>query len=153
MERLVRGSLLRGSRGRTNIDGRNPASALMRSPVDLARLASSRILRIFSFRPTGASEVVSVPPAMPTSICPSAILLATRMAASSPVPQACCTSYAGVCLASVVDSTDSRVRLKSRACLMTAPATTSSSRWPCRLKRSIRPCSAAVSICWFDAVA
>jgi hypothetical protein len=37
----------------------------------------------------GASEVVSVPPAMPTSIWPSAILLATAIAAWMPVSQAC----------------------------------------------------------------
>jgi hypothetical protein len=49
---------------------------------------------------TGASLAVSTPPAMPTSIWPRAILLPTRIAASSPVPQACWMSYAGVVAAS-----------------------------------------------------
>ena len=53
-------------------------------------------LRSLSLIATGASEVVSVPPAMPTSIWPSAILLATWIAAWRPVPHACWMSYAGV---------------------------------------------------------
>ena len=57
--------------------GRTLASAASRPCRVLARLASSRILRSFSLTAIGASEVVSVPPAMPTSIWPSAILLAT----------------------------------------------------------------------------
>ena len=44
----------------------------------------------------GASDAVSTPPAMPTSIWPSAILLAMPMAACRPVTQAICTSAAGV---------------------------------------------------------
>ena len=43
----------------------------------------------------GGSLMVSTPPARPASIWPSAILLAMRMAASRPVPQARCTSSAG----------------------------------------------------------
>ena len=58
---------------------------------------------------------------MPTSIWPSAILLATGIAAWRPVPHACCTSVAGVAGDSWEPSTDSRVRLKSRECLRTAP--------------------------------
>ena len=99
-----------------------------------------------SLRAIGASEVVSTPQAMPDSIWPRAILLATSIAASRPVPQACCRSKAGVSGASVVDSTDSRTRLKSRECFITAPPATSPRRRPCRLKRSTRPCRAAVSI-------
>ena len=43
------------------------------------------------------------------------------MAASRLVPQARCTSSPGVCGSRPVDSSDSRVRLKSFGCLMTAP--------------------------------
>jgi hypothetical protein len=90
-------------------------------PVDLEQFACAG----FSLTVMGASEEVSTPPAMPESIWPSLILFATRIAASSPVPQACWMSYAGVVGARLEPRTDSRVRLKSRLCLMTAPATTS----------------------------
>ena len=50
---------------------------------------SSKALRNPSPNAIGASEVVSTPPAIATSICPSAILLATAKAACKPVPQAC----------------------------------------------------------------
>ena len=59
-------------------------------------------------------------------------------------------SYGRVSGDSVVDSTDSRTRLKSRLCFITAPAATSPRRWPCRLKRSIRPWKVAVSISWLE---
>ena len=45
------------------------------------------------------------------------------------------------------------MRLKSRACLSTAPATTSSTRSPPRPKRATRPSIAAVSMAWLDSVA
>ena len=45
----------------------------------------------------GGSLTVSNPPAMPESIWPSAIFMATEIAASSPVPQARCMSMPGVC--------------------------------------------------------
>src|SRR3954469_3087294 len=54
---------------------------------------------------------------------------------------------------SLEPSTLSRVRLKSRACLRTAPATTSPTCCPCRPKRATRPSSVAVSMSWFDASA
>ena len=60
------------------------------------------------------------PPATPESIWPTAILLATRIVASRPVPQACCTSNAGVRADRLDPRTASRVRLKSRLCLSTA---------------------------------
>ena len=88
---LVRGSLFCGIDG-ARCWGRIFARAAMRPWVVRERFASSRILRSFSFSAIGASEVVSVPPAMPTSIWPSAILPATVMAAWTPVAQACCTS-------------------------------------------------------------
>ena len=50
-------------------------------------------------------------------------------------------------------STDSRVRLKSRECLSTAPATTSPTRSPSRPKRVTRPSIAAVSMSWLEASA
>ena len=49
--------------------------------------------------------------------------------------------------------TASRVRLKSRLCLMTAPATTSPSRSPASPWRATRPSSAAVSMSWLEASA
>ena len=57
-----------------------------------AALISTRTLRISSETAIGGSEVVSVPPAIAESTWPSAILLATRIVASSPVPQAWPTS-------------------------------------------------------------
>ena len=56
-------------------------------------------------------------------------------------------------LSSAEPSTHSRVRLKSRLCLSTAPATTSPARSPCRPKRATSPSSAAVSMSWFEASA
>ena len=91
IDRPVRGSLFWGISG-TSWPGRKPVNAFSRAPTERARLASSNTVRSPSFTAIGASEVVSTPPAMPHSIWPRAILLATRMAASSPVPQACCTS-------------------------------------------------------------
>ena len=99
----------------------------------------------------GASEVVSNPPAMPESIWPSAILFATRIAASSPVPQACWRSYAGVCGFRRVPSTASRVRLKSRLCLRTPPAATSPRTSSSRESLPINASSVAVSMSWFEA--
>ena len=76
-----------------------------------------------------------------------------RSAACRPVSHACWTSCAGVAWSSVEPSTHSRVRLKSRLCLSTAPATTSPSRSPCSPKRATSPSSAAVSMSWLDASA
>ena len=56
-------------------------------------------------------------------------------------------------LSSAEPSTHSRVRLKSRLCLSTAPATTSPARSPCSPKRATSPSSAAVSMSWFEASA
>ncbi|MNT66484.1 hypothetical protein D3C72_2045530 [compost metagenome] len=92
IDRPVRGSALRGGSGLKGALRPAPSRALIRPPVVFSRLAASRALRNFSLSPIGASEVVSTPPAIPTSIWPRAILLATRMAASSPVPQAWLTS-------------------------------------------------------------
>src|SRR6516165_3361977 len=50
-------------------------------------------------------------------------------------------------------STHSRVRLKSRLCLSTAPPTTTPSRSPASPNRSTRPSRAAVSMSWLDASA
>ena len=132
--------------------GRIAASAASRPRVSLAELTLSSFLRSFSLIATGASDVVSEPPATPTSIWPSAILFATWIAAWRPVPQACWMSVAGVSGDSFEPSTDSRARLKSRECLSTAPATTSPSRSPSSPNRSTRPSSAAVSMSWLDAV-
>ena len=88
----VRGSALRGISG-ARCPGRMPASSL--EPVlhaTRALFSEMSIRRRSSPTASGASEVVSTPPAMPDSIWPSAILLATRTAASRPVPHACWTS-------------------------------------------------------------
>ena len=130
--------------------GRIAPSALSRLAVSLAELTFISLRRSLSLIATGASEVVSVPPATPASMTPSAILLATWIAACSPVPQACWMSVAGVSGASREPSTHSRVRLKSRECLSTAPATTSPSRSPRSSNRSTRPSMAAVSISWLE---
>src|SRR4051795_1353184 len=150
--RPVRGSALRGISG-TSCPGRIRASALSRSCSVLALFSEISTRRRSSPTASGASEVVSTPPAMPDSICPRAILLATRIAASKPVPQACWTSYACVVAESFEPRTLSRVRLKSRECLRTAPATTSPSCLPWRPKRATSPSSVAVSMSWLDACA
>jgi len=71
---------------------RTPVRARSLPAVERWRLASSSVSRSCSLSPIGASEVVSAPQAMPQSIWPRAILLATRIVVSSPVPQACWTS-------------------------------------------------------------
>ena len=91
IERPVRGSSLRGIAG-TTWPGRTRVSVRSLPTVEPWRLASSSVSRSCSLSAIGASEVVSAPQAMPESIWPRAILLATRIVVSSPVPQACCTS-------------------------------------------------------------
>jgi hypothetical protein len=85
---------------------------------------------------------------MPLSIWPSAIFMPTMIAVSRLVPQARCRSNAGVSGASPLDSTASRVRLKSRGCFSTAPAPTSPRRSPASRYLSTTPFSAAVSMSW-----
>ncbi len=63
IERPVRGSALRGKSG-TIWPGRIFVSALIRSVVERAAFASSRISRRSSLSEIGASEVVSEPPAI-----------------------------------------------------------------------------------------
>ncbi|CKS97406.1 Uncharacterised protein [Mycobacterium tuberculosis] len=104
-------------------------------------------------RPIGGSEVVSTPPAAATSYRPAAMPSAAAIAACRPVPQACCRSNAGVYGESSEPSTHSRIRLKSRLCLSTAPPTTMSSRSPASPNRSTKPLSAAVNMSWLDASA
>jgi diguanylate cyclase (GGDEF)-like protein/PAS domain S-box-containing protein len=87
----VRGSEFCGTSG-FRCPGRILASAVSRPGTVRARFAASSAARSRGSRASGASEVVSTPPAMPQSIWPSAILLATPITASSPVPQACCRS-------------------------------------------------------------
>ena len=50
-------------------------------------------------------------------------------------------------------STHSRIRLKSRLCLSTAPPITAPSRSPARPNRSTSPPSAAVNMSWLEASA
>ena len=88
IDRPVRGSELAGVAMPKSV-GRifDSASAWFFAPF--ARLTLSSFLRSDSVTVIGASEAVSTPPATPDSIWPSLILLETRTAASSPVPQAC----------------------------------------------------------------
>jgi hypothetical protein len=78
---------------------------------------------------------------------------AAAMVACSPVPQACWMSNAGVYGDSELPSTHSRIRLKSRLCLSTAPPITAPSFSPDRLYRSINPPRAAVNMSWLEALA
>ena len=148
----VRASALEGVAMPKSV-GRRPVRARSWFLGPLARLTLSNFLRSFSLTVIGASEEVSTPPAIPESIWPSLILLETMMAACRPVPQACWTSYAGVVGESAEPSTVSRARLKSRQCLMTAPATTSPTCSPAKPYRATRPSSAEVSMSWLEASA
>jgi hypothetical protein len=67
MDRPVRGSALRGISGLNGWSGRSFAAILSRSPSVRAELSLSSVRRISSLTASGASEVVSTPPAMPTS--------------------------------------------------------------------------------------
>ena len=96
----------------------------------------------------GGSLTVSKPPAMPESIWPSAIFIATEIAASSPVPQARCMSMPGVAGSRPDDNTHSRTRLKSFECLSTAPPVTSPSRSPAMRYLATSACSTAVNMSW-----
>ncbi len=145
IDRPVRRSFTLGTDG-SNIDGRSCAKRARRADALLARLRPRTSRRSRSLMAMGASDAESTPPAMPASIWPMAILLPTRIAVSNEVAQACCTSYAGVCGARPLDRAASRVRLKSRVCLSTAPAATSPSRSPCNPKRRTIPVSTAVSM-------
>ena len=90
----------------------------------LAVLSCSSTRRAPSESETGASEIESTPPPMAESSWPSRILLARVPRASMPVAQATWTSAAGVAAESAEPRTASRVRLKLRGCLRTAPAVT-----------------------------
>ena len=81
---------------------------------------------------------------MADSIWPMAIFAALPSAACRLVPQAWDSVTPGVSSRSFVPMTASRVRLKSLACVMTAPPTTSSMCSPSSLYFSTRPFSAAV---------
>src|SRR5699024_2399008 len=152
IDRPVRGSEFCGCSG-TRPCGRMSPSSLRRSTVVLAAESLMSVLRRSSLTASGASEVVSTPPATPDSIRPSAIASATCTAEARPVPQACCRSNAGVEASRTEPITVSRVRLKSRECLSTAPATTMPRASPWRLYRAARPSMAAVSMSWLDASA
>ena len=55
-------------------------------------ISSASYFHDFQTRRLGIRYKDETPPAIAESTCPNAILLATRIAVSSPVPQACCTS-------------------------------------------------------------
>ena len=117
-----------------------PASALSRCCSVLALLSPISTRRRSSLTASGASDVVSTPPAMPDSIWPEGDLVGDQDGGLQP-------GAAG--LLDVVrrggrrdsrePSTLSRVRLKSRECLRTAPATTSPTCSPCSPKRATSP--------------
>ncbi len=91
MDRPVRGSAVVGAAG-ARCAGRMVASAASFAGVDFARDRSSSARRSGSLTATGASDVESTPPAMPDSIWPSRILLASPTTVSIPVAHACWTS-------------------------------------------------------------
>src|SRR3970282_424803 len=93
----------------------------------------------------------STPPAMPQSISPAAMRCATCTAAVRLVPQARCTSYAGVSGWRPAPSVGSRAGFQSRECLITAPAATSPSFWFFKSYFSTRVFIAAVSMLWLFA--
>ena len=117
--------------------------------MDRARAVSRIRLAKLSRNTIGTSEVVSDPPAMPESICPTAILLATTMAASRLVPQARCSVIPGVCSSSPELRVISRARFQSLECLMTAPKATSPSRCFCSPNRSTAAATALTPISLF----
>ena len=86
MDRPVRGSALRGISG-TIMPGRMPASGLEPGPQRLGAVELHQHAAQVVVEGDGASLVVSTPAAMPDSIWPSAILLATR----TPSPGRCRT--------------------------------------------------------------
>ena len=131
----VRGSATPGKSGLSS-RRRKPLNAASLSLVALAPAARSRRRRSFCPYTIGTSEVVSEPPPMPASICPTAILLAIVMIESSEVPQARCRVMPGVSGDRPEDIAASRPRFQSDECLITAPIATSPSCWPCRPKRS-----------------
>ena len=78
---------------------------------------------------------------------------AAAIVACRPVPHACCRSKAGVYDDRELPSTHSRIKLKSRLCLSTAPPITAPNRSPSSPNRSTSPPSAAVNMSWLDASA
>jgi hypothetical protein len=79
----------------------------------------------------GASLIVSVPPAMPASIWPSAILLPTMMIAFEARAAGALQVDSGRLAARPEPSTTRGARFQSRECLSTAPRATSPSRRRC----------------------
>ena len=132
MDLPVRGSPTPGNSGLSSENEKPLSRAPMRWPKLFAMLALSRRRRRRGFTAIGTSEVVSEPPPMPTSIWPSAILLAMATTLSRPVPQARCRVMPGVIGDRPEDSVASRARFQSDECLSTAPIATSPSTSPCR---------------------
>ena len=128
----VRGSPTPGNSGLNSPKEKPFTAADTRAPKLRAMLRLSRRRRSFGATAIGTSEVVSEPPPMPASICPSAILLAIVITVSRPVPQARCMVMPGVSGDRPDESSASRPRFQSELCLSTAPIATSPSTWPCR---------------------
>ena len=131
----MRGSPTPGNSGLNSLNAK-PLKALRRAPKLRAMLASSRRRRRRLLTTIGTSDVVSEPPPMPASICPRAILFATVITVSRPVPQARCSVMPGVAGDRPDDSAASRPRFQSLLCLSTAPMATSPSTSPCSLNFS-----------------
>ena len=130
MLRPVRGSVIEGATG-VNSDGLKP---LNRESFCWNVLALESLINRWVKRrenTMGASLAVSLPAAMPHSICPVAILAAIPNAACKLVPQACCSVMPGVRGDRSVLNIASLARLKSFEWVVTAPATTSSISFPC----------------------
>ena len=148
----VRGSPVPGKLG-LKCRGLIPRKGAIRSPKLFARKLRSMSCRYSWPKTIGGSLTVSTPPAMPASICPSAILFATAIAASMLVPQARCTSRPGVSGERPESRSDSRARFHWLECFITAPATTSPRRWPRSEYRSTTAFRDAVSISWLPTLA
>ncbi len=109
----VRGSATPGRCGFSSPKEKPFTAALNFSSGVLARLMRRKRCCSARLYTMGTSLVVSEPPAMPASICPQAILLATTMAASRPVPQARASVRPGVVGARPEDNVASRARFQS----------------------------------------
>ena len=141
----VRGSPTPGNSGVSSLSLK-PLKAFRRAPKLRAMFRSSRRRRRRLFTAMGTSEVVSLPPPMPASIWPSAILFATVITVSSEVPQARWIVMPGVDGDRPELSVASRARLKSLECLSTAPMATSPSVSPCSLNFSTSAPSALMDM-------
>ncbi len=130
-------------------DGESPWKTLTLSQVDFFCDISTSRFEKRRENTIGASDVVSLPTAMPEEICPIAILAPIPNAACKLVPQASISVIPGVEGASRDPITASRAKFQSFECVTTAPPTTSSMWAPCNPYRSAVASMTAVIISRF----